>query len=563
MTSKKFKMKSNIKYLISAAVIGLITITSCQKEFFNRPPENAIAVDNFYKTDQQVASSTINLYNSLWFNYVAKPGWAVCEMTSGNGRSYSSDVSDFGNLNGAITALNSQNDAAWSSLWNVVAQSNALINLMPPRATAAGVTPAVINNALGEAHFMRAMAYFHIVRLWGPVPIIENASNFLTNFQVNTNRIQDIYTFMVNDMKFAEANCTATIRTGSISQGHVSSGSASAMLAKLYLYMQDYPNALKEAQKVITSGEFKLYGIDLPNKTYNDLFKTANNNNEESICQIQWAGGASYGHGNPQQASLASSGIITGTGDGYSVLGPTIDLQKSYEGGDLRFHATIMKAGDVYPEINAAAGGYTVPGNVNAQGTGAAIKKYVVGTPADNGGIGSAQSAANNTYLMRYAEVYLIAAEAIVGSNSTSTDPQALNYINIIRKRASLAPLLVINRNHLVPNPNYDATFNSGVPTTIIQDDILNERRHEFAIENDYWFDLCRIDGWNGILNNQHPLATQLIAQQERGTYANDRKTIYHSAVTPKSTDFLLPIPINETTADPKLLAPPVPYTFK
>jgi len=555
-------MKTNIKYLIGAAVMSIFAVTGCKKDFFNRPPENAITIDDFYKTDAQVASSTLNLYNSVWFNYVSKPGWAVCEMTGGNGRSYSSDVSDFGNLNGAVTNLNAQNDAAWVSLWTVVEQANALINILPTKVGSA-VTPAVENNALGEAHFMRAMAYFHIVRLWGPVPIIENGSNFLTNFQVNTNRIQDIYTFMVNDMKFAEANCTAMIRTGSITQGHVSSGSASAMLAKLYLYMQDYPDALKEAQKVINSGEFKLYGIDIPNKTYNDLFKTANNNNEESICQLQWAGGAAYGHGNPQQASLAISSTITGTGDGYAVLGPTIDLQNSYEAGDLRLHATIMPAGDFYPELDAATGGYTVPANVNAQGGDAGVKKYVVGTPADNGGLGAAQSAANNTYLMRYAEVYLIAAEAIVGANSTSSDPQALIYINAIRKRANLASLTVINRNHLVPNPNYDATYNNTVPTTIIKDDIISERRHEFAIENDYWFDLCRLDGWNGILTNSHPLATQMISQQERGTYASDRKTVYHTAVTPKSTDFLLPIPIGETTSDPKLLQPPVAYTFK
>jgi hypothetical protein len=554
-------MKATIKYLISAAVIGIITITSCKKDFFNRPPESAITIDNFYKTDAEVEVSTLNLYNSNWFSYVAKAGWAVCEMTGGNGRSYSSDVTDFGNLNGAVTNLDAQNDAAWASLWTVVEQANALINLMPSR-VGAGVTPAVVNNALGEAHFMRAMAYFHIVRLWGPVPIIENGSDFLTNFQVNTNRIQDIYTFMVNDMKFAEANCTAMIRTGDITQGHVSSGSASAMLAKLYLYMQDYTDALTEAKKVIASGEFKLYGIDLPNKTYDDLFLTANNNNEESICQLQWAGGAAYGHGNPEQASLAYSSTITGTGDGYAVLGPTIDLQTSYEAGDLRLHATVMQAGDVYPELDAATGGYTVPSTVDAQGGDAACKKYVVGTPADNGGLGAAQSAANNTYLMRYAEVYLIAAEAIVGNNTTSADPQALSYINTIRKRANLAPLTEINRNHIVPNPNYDATYNNGVPTTIIQDDILSERRHEFAIENDYWFDLCRIDGWNGILTNSHPKATIFISQQERGTYASDRKTIYHTSVTPKTTDFLLPIPIGETTADPKLLQPPVAYKF-
>ncbi|MDN5285308.1 MAG: RagB/SusD family nutrient uptake outer membrane protein [Mucilaginibacter sp.] len=538
----------------------MIIASGCKKDFFNRPPESAITIDNFYQTNAQVQASTNALYNSPWFSYVAKAGWSICEMSGGNGRSYSSDVVNFGDF--SITNTNTQVGAAWASLWTVVAQSNALINYLPAKVSAS-VDKAIVNNALGEAHFMRAMAYFHIVRLWGPVPIIENSSDFISNFQVNTNPVTDIYKFMINDLKYAETNCTATIRTGATTQGHVSSGSASALLAKVYLYMQDYTNALTEAQKVIKSGEFKLYGIDIAGKTYNDLFKTANNNNEESVCQIQWAGGASYGHGNPQQASLAYSTVITGTGDGYAVLGPTIDLQKSYEPGDARLHGTIMTAGDFYPELNAATGGYTVPADVNAQGGDAAVKKYVVGTPADNGGIGAAQSAANNTYLMRFAEVYLIAAEAIVGSNVTSTDPTALAYFNTIRKRANLAPVTVINRNHVVANPNYDATYNPNAPKTIIKDDILDERRKEFAIENDYWFDLGRLDGWNGILTNSHPRATAIIGQQERGTYANDRKTIYSSVIVPTSNKFLLPLPSTETTSDPKLLEPPVPYVFK
>ncbi len=553
-------MKTNIKYLIGAALMGIFAVTGCKKDFFNRPPESAITLDNFYQTDAQVAASTNGLYNSVWFNYVVKAGWAVCEMTSGNGRSYSSDVSDFGQF--TVTNLNTQNGAAWASLWTVVEQSNALINYMPAK-VASTVTKSVVNNALGEAHFMRAMGYFHIVRLWGAVPIIENGSDFLGDFQVPRNNIADVYKFIINDLKFAEANCTAMIRTGSTTQGHVSSGSASAMLAKVYLYMQDYTDALAEAQKVIQSGEFKLYGIDIAGKTYNDLYKTANNNNEESICQIQWAGGAAYGHGNPQQASLAYSTVITGTGDGYATLGPTPDLQNAYEAGDARLHGTLMEAGDFYPELDAASGGYTVPATVDAQGGDGAIKKYVVGTPADNGGIGAAQSAANNTYLMRYAEVYLIAAEAIMGNNTTSTDPTALGYINTIRKRANLAPITEINRNHAVQNPNYDATYNPTVPTTIVRDDILAERRIEFAIENDYWYDLGRLDGWNGILTNQHPKAITIISQQERGTYASDRKTIYHQAYTPSNADFQLPIPATETTSDPKLLDAPVPYVFK
>ncbi|MEO7211638.1 RagB/SusD family nutrient uptake outer membrane protein [Mucilaginibacter sp.] len=545
-------MKKYSKYIIGAFVMSIVTTTSCKKEFFNRPPEDAITIDNFYQTNDQVVASTNALYNSPWFGWVAKSGWAVTELTSGNGRTYSDDVISLFNF--SLTNINPRIADAWNSLFTVVAQSNALINNLPKKVSPS-VDKAIVNNALGEAHLMRALAYFHIVRIWGNVPIIENSEDFITNFQINTNPVADVYKFMINDLKFAEANLTVKVRAGSsIAQGHVSSGSASALLAKVYLYMEDYANARIEAEKVINSGEFKLYRGNITNdqialygytnliegKGYNDLFKTVNNNNEESVIALQWAGGASYGHGNPQQASLAMAGV-TGTGDGYSVLGPTIDLQNAYEPGDVRLHATIMKAGDKYPEINQAGGGFTVPDNVNSQGTRAAIKKYVVGTPADNGGIGAAQSAANCTYLMRYSEVLLIAAEAILGSGASTNDPTALKYYNMIRNRAGLTAV-----------------------TSFTKTDLFHERRMEFAIENDYWFDLGRMDGWQGILTVKHPKALAVIANQERGTYSNDTPPqVYSDKKIAKDEFFNFPIPQIETATDPKLLEPPVPYVFK
>ncbi|OOQ59412.1 RagB/SusD family nutrient uptake outer membrane protein [Mucilaginibacter pedocola] len=544
-------MKKHIKYFISLAAMSVIGVTGCKKDFFNRAPEDAITVDNFYKTNEQVAASTNALYNSPWFNWNNKAGWAITELAGGNGRTYSDDVISLFNF--SLTNINPRLADAWNSLFTVVAQSNAVINNVPK--APASVDRAVMNNALGEAHFMRAIAYFHIVRLWGNVPIIENSEDYVTNFQLNTNPVADVYKFIINDLKFAEANCTKMTRNGANqAQGHVSSGSASALLSKVYLYMEDYTNARAEAEKVINSGEFKLYrgyindaqvaaggytGL-VDGKLYDDLFKTANNNNEESVAALQWAGGASYGHGNSIQASWAISGV-TGTGDGYSVMGPTIDLQRAYEPGDNRKHATIMLAGDKYPEINQAEGGFTVPDNVNSQGTKAGMKKYVVGTPADNGGVGAAQSAANNTYLMRYAEVLLIAAESILGTNASTSDPLALRYYNMIRNRAGLNTV-----------------------TSFTKNDILHERRMELAFEFDYWFDLGRIDGWDGIINVNHPKAVAILSNQERGTFSNDTPpVVYSQKNVAQSSFFVFPYPQSETATDPKLLDPPVPYVFK
>ncbi len=96
---------------------------------------------------------------------------------------------------------------------------------------------------------------------------------------------------------------------------------------------------------------------------------------------------------------------------------------------------------------------------------------------------------------------------------------------------------------------------------------LLNERRLEFAIEGEYWYDLQRLDGFN---NAHHPVAITIISGQNRGdsngagTAANNytdyqRNTLY---ITPSDAQFLIPIPATDVAADPALLQPPVAYKF-
>jgi hypothetical protein len=550
-------------YLIVLAALAGTLSTGCKKEYFDRPPKSQITLDNFYQTADQVNASTNALYSAPWFGWSGKAGWSITDLSSGNARTWSSDIVNFGDF--TVTGTNFEIAAAWNSLYIEVSQANALINNLPAKVPAS-VDPAVVNNALGEAHLWRALAYFHLVRVFGAVPIIENTLDYVDDYQVPRHRVEDVYTFIVNDLKFAEANCFKKVRTGTGSaNAHVSSGSASALLAKVYLYMQDYANARAQAEKVINSGEFKLYGIDIPGKKFSDLFLTANNNNEESIIALQWATSGTYGLGNPFQAAVAFNSQITGTGDGYGQAGPTFDLQDEFEEIDQRRKATIMLPGDHYPEILQAAGGYTVPMDANSQGTHAQVKKYVVGTPADNGGVGGAQASANNTYMLRYADMYLILAESIMAGASTSTDPAALAAINTIRRRAGLPNLTQIRRFYMAPNANYSKygpTPNADVPKNMLKDDILSERRREFAFEDDYFFDLMRIDGFNV---TSHPKAIQIMRQQDRGNSDNSTPVVRYGNQYLKVTDasLVFPIPATEIAADPKLAGPPEPYVFK
>ena len=541
-------MKKHIKYIIGITAIASITAAGCKKDFFNRPPESGVTVGNYYQTTDQVNSSTNGLYGAVWFGWNNKVGWSITELSGGNGRSYSSDVSAFGDI--AVPNTNPEILAAWDSPFTVIAQANGIINNLPA-VVPASVPASAVNNALGEAHLMRAVGYFYLTRVFGNVPIIENPSQDLTNFgSIPTNPVADVYKFMVNDLKFAEANCY----TNDAGTGHGSSGSASAMLAKVYLYMQDYTNARAEAEKVINSGEFSL----LPN--FGDLFLTINNNNKESILAMQWVYNAGYDFGNSIQASWAFSSDITQTGDGYGVFGPTIDLQNAFvaEGGDsTRRHYTIMLPGSHYKELQEGGklpSGYIFPVSGSAQGTNAAPKKYVIGAPgdADNNGKSAAQAAGNNTYIMRYADVLLIEAEAILGQGTSAgtgislskstTDATALKYFNMVRQRV-------------------------GVPavTSFTYAQLLLERRLEFALEQDYWFDLGRIDGFGA---TSHPTAIAIISAQERGTYSgsadsNPAPTIYSSHITPTNAQFTFPVPVAESNADPNLTKAPVPYVFK
>jgi hypothetical protein len=544
-------MKRQIKYITGAAAIISMIATGCKKDFFNRPPQAGITVGNFYQTADQVKGSTNGLYGSPWFGWNNKAGWAITEISGGNGRSYSSDVGPFGNL--PVPNDNTELLAAWDSPFTVIAQCNGILDNLPG-SVPASVPQNIVNNALGEARLMRAVAYFYLVRTFGNVPLVENPLQDISNFQtIPTNPVSDVYKFMIRDLQFAEANCT----TNTASSGHGDSGSASAIMAKVYLYMQDYADAQKEAEKVINSGEFSL----LPD--FGDLFKTINNNNKESILAMQWiynGPGGGYDYGNSIQASWAFSSDITQTGDGYGVFGPTIDLQNAFiaEGGDTtRRHYTIMLPGSHYSELQEGGNlpsGYVLPLTASSQGTQAEPKKYVIGAPgdADNNGKTASQAGGNNTYIMRYADVLLIEAEAILGQEAnpgvghgisltaSSTNATALKYLNMVRNRVGVASL-----------------------TSFTYQQLLNERRLEFALEQDYWFDLCRIDGFNAA---HHTNAINIIKNQERGTYNNpwpDQTSINSMKFTFTDADFLFFVPVTESAADPNLLKAPVPYVFK
>ena len=516
--------KINLK---SLAVLLLLALSaSCSDDYLDRPTQDGYVSDNFYTSDEQVQRTTYGMYGRMWAPFYTKCFYALSEMSSGN---CWSNVDGNEVIQFKLTSDSFILNDPWRSCFGVIAQSNDLINNLNTNAKE-GVSQAVIDNTIAEAHFFRAVSYFYLVRLFGPVPIIEDNLALAQNPLVNNNRIEDVYKFIENDLKYAAANLKQKIRMRGSSQENVfvSQGTAESFLAKVYLYEKDYPNAKAMAEKVINSGEFAL----LPN--FSDLFLTSKNNNEESIYSWQWSGAINeYQGGNFSNVQYGLD-ILNDRVSYGAVYIPSNDIQEAFETGDLRRKESYMVYGDSYPNMKADdVVGFVLdedkyPGLLDA--TGAAVKKYVVGQATDETGPADNWGAMNNcNYIMRYADVLLIHAEAILAGANETNNAAAKESFNKVRKRAGL--------------PQLNAT------TPLTKMGLFKERRVEFAFEGEFWYDLGRLPRAEAI---------EIISKQDRGS---DYEGVKH--YTPVETDFIFPKPANDVRKNPKLKEAPVPYVFK
>lgn len=521
-------MKNRLLYILSLTTI--VSATACKKDFVERPALDQPTVDNYYNTPEQVKAATGTLYGLAWFDYIDKGIDAIGEVRSGNEFTWDNQYASFRTF--STTATDPRLAEAWRSLYKVAGWANVMIQTLELK-KAQGVTGSFIDAGIAEARFIRGVAYFYIGRIWGDAPIVTNPSEMAEtgNFKVPRYIQKDVIRFAIEDFKFAEENLPE-----SDAPGRATTYAAKGMMAKAYLYLKDYANAKAKAEEVINSGKYDLF------HDYAGMFtSSANNNNIESIFALQHAITGEWGSQNSLQAYRAPGNLLV-TGDGWSSVIPSLDILDAYESGDLRRKWSVMEHGNLYPQwkptrlnndaYNAfMANGYKYD---TAQATPLGIKtstrsniaKYVVGPGSASEPV-QAQKTQINTYILRYADILLIYAEAVLGTNASTSDAAALAAFNKVRNRAGLPS-----------------------KSSITLDDILHERRVELAFEGDYWFDITR---------QGYSKAKQIIEAQNRG-WKNDDGTETVQTPSFNENQMFLPIPISETAQNPMLLEPAVPY---
>lgn len=514
-------MKIQNKIKITATLL-MVLITSCSKDFLEREPLDALTVDTYYNSYDEIRSAVAPLYSTAWFEYNDKGSFSFGDCLGGN---MVNPWSYYEFVNFTYTSLNQTIGSGWASLYRIVGHANLHIQNIIENSSDE-ITEEEKLQVVGEARFMRAIAYFYLVRLWGAVPIIEDNIALVENYLVPLNRIEDVYQYIINDLMFAKNHLLEEDMPGRVTQW-----SAKALLAKVYLTYSGYnstdgirdeallDSVIYYARDVIDNGPYDLM------ENYPDLFLTANDNNIESIFALQWVAG-NYGDGNSFQAYFAPEGTVTNVGDGWGGgISATLDLSSLFTSSDqVRRKATYMLPDESYPEL----GGYTYTG------VGSCIKKYVVGTPEQNDGQVRFMSAANNTYMLRFAELLLIYAEAILGNNESTSDLEARAAFNRVRERAGVNTLMTIDFM-----------------------DIFDEKRRELALEGNTWFEL--VAWWYFDPN----AALDYIAQQNRGRYLpGDPGQSSDDYFSPPGSKMQLPYPESEVLQNPKFNEPPVPFEF-
>jgi len=453
-------MKNNITKIIS--LLAVISLGACG-ELLDKQPLDQLTTDLFYKTESDANKAILAAYSPMIDVEWMGKGWMITEIPSDNSQAGGTDP-DFTPIDNFTVAAD---NLPVANYWAIHYRQVTLANVVIEKVTGMDIPETSKSVFLAEARFLRAVAYFDLVRIYGGVPLITEAPSLDRELFYPRSSPEDVYELIKADFAFAGDYLPLT-RTGS-DAGRATKGAALAFLAKVNLTTRDYVAARDVAKSVIDLGVFRL--LD----DYNDNFELAtSDNNEESVFQVQHTGCGPSGTGNAMQAFFAPWGEgITKDRDGWGSQIPTAPILNNPNTtiidaigqDDLRRHTSIMLPNAYYPSINSSDGGYTYPSR-GASAVNANIKKYVVGSGSNI----CFMSTPQNAHVIRYSDVLLTYAEAVmVIQGGVASDPTALDAFNQVRTRAGLTAM---------------DSFNA--------DDMLQERRAEFAFEGQRWFDLLR-----------------------------------------------------------------------
>lgn len=457
-------MKQYSSFILNSIFVftAASTVISCNK--LVEKPSSVISEDQFYKTPSDAVAAVNAVYNTLNSDPLSDfPIYGRnLNLLIGNGSD--DQVFSPSNTNPDVRALgtatyipaNDRIKKNWTQHYYGISRANVAVD----KISNMNFDTTLRNRLVREAKFIRALLYFNLVRLHGAVPLVLHDPETLNVQELKIPRTpaDSIYAQIISDL--TDATNLPKAQTGA-DKGRATSGSAHALLAKVYVTRKDWNNALAELNKVITPGHAPgatgVYGYDLfPN--YKDAFQKATKNGIEHVFSVQFEG--NLGAKNTQQY-LSSTNFGSFNTAVYAGDIPDERLVQIFDDADTRKSATFFNK-----LLNPATGQLVDFGSITR------FSKFIDFsiTPLTN----QVQSSINFP-VIRYADVLLLYAETVNELYGPTAD--AYTAINKVRARAYAGA-----GHELAP----------GLSQSEFRDAVFLERRKEFVQEANRWFDLAR-----------------------------------------------------------------------
>jgi len=472
-------MKTTIK--ISIILISFLFITSGCEDFLEKNPQGELTQEEFPVSQSDALLATNAVYSTIREWSYHSGGYPILDIMSDDSHKGSNPNDQLPTVGpyDKFTHMPTQDglDRWWSTLYEGIKRTNVVITKVP----LIEMDTVLRNRYIAEAKFLRGLFYFDLVRAWGGVPRITSLSPPL---KVARSTKEEIYDLIISDLQYATKNLVEKSDLGSDDIGRATKGAARSLLAKVYLFQGDFVNAEKYALEVIISDEYELEAV------FADANSKAGEHGMESIFEV----GALEVEGSGGNQYANTQGVRGSPNKGWGFNRPSLDLRNSFEQDDPRLDATIIDLGETLDGVLILGDGTTPDETKDESDNVIEVECYnqKVWYPGTN----TITQWGHNRRLIRYSDVLLMAAEAL---NENNKPGNALVYLNQVRERAREGNSSILPD---ITETNKDA----------LRDIILNERRHELALEGHRFWDLVRtgkapsILGHLGYVTGKHEL---------------------------------------------------------
>jgi hypothetical protein len=434
-------------------------MVSCSENFIEILPESEMTTDLLFKTDKDFEVAVNGVYRE--FHSFHDYFWEFGDLAGDDAEHLAQRSTERVNMDNFFVDVNSDiiHDS-WRDLYAVIARANTVLSKL--EAADASIIPGK-DQYEGEAKFLRALAYFNLIRIFGDVPMITTPISVQDALETPRTNVDIIYNeVIIKDLLEVEAKLPETYSEADV--GGATKGAAKALLGKVYLTRQDFDLAESKLMEVTTMGYALL-------DNFEDLFDFDNEHHSEYIFDIEYIDG-NIGLGspftlyfNPADQDVGSDLVdalrqvfnYQGRRGGNGTGSPSAELIDLFDPNDLRKDRT------------ASTGIYDLEGNWVEPNPGLLVTSFTLkyAQPGYNFDFTDGKA---NWRVIRYADVLLMLAEAL---NENGKTTESLTYLNQVRTRAGLSGY-------------------SDLAQSEARDKIYLERRFELYMEGQRWFDLVR-----------------------------------------------------------------------